>query len=101
MDSMRVTGITVSLELKHTTYGVPDAENRFVSLKAESPDGAAGLTIEDAITKSLEFHLGAWESLYAAELAAGRMKSDEFNARRTKVKARFAKLKTFLQENPE
>lgn len=98
---MHITGITVSLELKHSTYGGADAENRFVSLRAESPEGQAGLTVDDAVQKSLEFHLGAWESLYAAELAAGRMKSDEFNTRIAKVRTRFAKLKTYLQENPE
>ena len=96
MSEMKVTGMTVSLELKRSTYGGTDAENRFVSIHAEVPTGIEGLSLEEALAQSLQVHLTAWESLYSAELAAGRMKSDDYNARLVSVRKRTAKLSSFL-----
>ena len=54
---------------------------------------------DEALLRSLQMHLTAWESIYAAELAAKNISQDEFTARRESLHKRTAKLTTFLKEN--
>ena len=93
---MSITSMTVSLELKRSTYGGADAENRYVQLRAEVPTGADGLTPDEALVQSLTLHLKVWESLYGAEVAAGKIKTDEFNLKLERLRKRIAKLAAFL-----
>lgn len=101
MSALKITGLTVSLDLKRSTYGTGGApvEERFVSLRADVPTPADGVTLDEALLRSLQMHLTAWESIYAAELAAKNISQDEFTARRESLHKRTAKLTTFLKEN--
>ena len=97
--TLNITGLTVTLELKRSTYGADGpVSDRFVSLKAEVPTPADGVSLEDALARSLEMHLTAWESLYAAELAAGSITQDVFNEKRGRLRKRTAKLIAFMKE---
>lgn len=100
MSDLKITGITVSVELKRSTYGGAEAENRFASMRAEIPVGAAGLDANQALSESLDLHFKTWESLLAAEVTMGGMDSPTFTARLERARRRLDKLKAFLQENP-
>jgi hypothetical protein len=101
MSALKITGLTVSLDLKRSTYGTGGApvEERFVSLRADVPTPADGVSLDEALVRSMQMHLTAWESVYAAELAAKNMTQAEFTERRESLHKRTAKLITFLKEN--
>ena len=101
MSALKITGLTVSLELKRSTYGAGGApiEERFVSRRADVPTPADGVTIDEALVQSLQMHLAAWERVYAAELAAKLISQDEFTSRRENLRKRTAKLTAFMKEN--
>ena len=96
MNSMNITGITVSLEIKRSTYGGNDVENRYISIRAEVPEGLDGINVTQALEKSLELQLKAWEAIYGAELAAGKMKSDDFDVRLQRIRTRTSKVTSYL-----
>ena len=98
--ALKITGLTVSLELKRSTYGTggAPAEERFVSLHADVPTPADGVELEEALEQSLLMHLTTWESIYAAELAAKLISQEEFTSRREALRRRTTKLTTFLKE---
>lgn len=100
MTTMKITGMTVSLELKRSTYGQESAEDKFVALKADVPTPSEGLTLEEALEQSLTMHLTAWKSIYSSELAAKKISQDDFNARMASMTTRTNKILTYLKENP-
>ena len=106
MTKLKVTGVTISLEIKQSTYGGQEAVNRFVSFKTEIPAGTEGLDMNEACLESLQLHLAVWESLHAAELAEGKTNKSEFVERLKTVqerldilKKRTDKITTFLKES--
>lgn len=93
---LSIVSVTVSLETKQSTYGGNQAENRFISFKAEVPAGTEGITMDEALMASLDLHLKTFESLRGAELATGQLTKDSFNTTLTKVRSRYEKIKQFL-----
>lgn len=102
MSSLNITGVTISLELKRSTYGAGGApvEERFISLKAEVPTPAEGVTLEEALERSLAMHVTAWESLHAAELAGKATTKAEFLDQRSEFATRARKIVAILKEHP-
>lgn len=96
MDKLSVVSISVSLETKQSTYGGNQAENQFVSFRAEVPTGTEGITLDEALVASLDLHLKAFESLRGAELAKGLLPKERFDAILPKVRNRIEKIKHFL-----
>ena len=95
-----ITGITVSVDLKRSTYGVDrPVEGRFVSLRAELPEGAAQLTLDEAVEESLALHLAVWRSLYAAELASGGITRERYDFRMNKLTARIHDISNSIKED--
>lgn len=97
-NDLRITSITASIELKKSTYGGAEADNRFLSLKAEVPTDSPGLDLDAAFLAALDMHYKAWEAVMAAETTMGSMNSETYNARIQRATRRLAKFKTFLQE---
>ena len=59
--AMLITGMTVSLEFKQSTYGGEAAENLYINLQARVPDDEPGVTMEEALEQSLDLHLTAYD----------------------------------------
>lgn len=97
---MNIVSITVSMEFKHSTYGVDVAENRFVSFHAEVPEGDPSVTPEEALLDSLNLHLQAYKSLLSADLMGGQIKSDVYNAKMERITARMERIRAYLKETP-
>lgn len=95
---MSIVGVTVSLEFKSSTYGTPTAENHFINLKAEVPEGSPGITPGEALLQSLELHAKAYESLLMAELLGDHIQQAEFNTRIERIHKRFVKINAYLKE---
>ena len=96
--AMLITGMTVSLEFKQSTYGGEAAENLYINLQARVPDDEPGVTMEEALEQSLDLHLTAYESLLSSRLAAKAIRADIFNQKIASLRTRFSKLKTLLKE---
>ncbi len=95
MKRIPITGVTVSLEVKHMEYGA--GSGRFCSLRADLPEGGTtGLDFDEALLQSIEMHQQAWESVLSAEVAEKVISSTEFTERITAVRTRFAKLKALM-----
>lgn len=97
---MNIVGITVSMDFKHSTYGGNDAQDHFVSFRAETPEDDPGVTPEDALLTSLDLHLQAYKSLLSAELMGGQIKSEVYNAKMERITARMQRIRAFLKEAP-
>lgn len=97
---MKIVGITVSMEFKHSTYGVDAAQDHFISFRAEIPEGDPAITPEEALLDSLDLHLQAYKSLLSAELMGGQVKSDVYNAKMERITARMERIRAYLKETP-
>ena len=98
VNELRITSITASIELKKSTYGGAEADNRFLSMKAEAPTPEVGLDLDAAFLATLDLQFKAWESVMAAEVTMGTMSSETYSTRIQRATRRLAKFKTFLQE---
>ena len=95
---LKVTGMTLSLDLKDLTYG--SGSSRFCNMKAEAPEGSEGVDLSDIdelVDQSLDMHLAMWESLSIAKYAAGEVTGADTVAAITKAKNRVKKMREHLK----
>lgn len=92
-----LVGVTVSLEVSDAVYG--QGKKRFAAFKAETP-AETPATLDQALQASLNLHLAAFESVFAAIVCGGGMPVEEYNQARAMFKARRAKLAEIFTKHP-
>jgi len=94
----RVVSVTVSLEISDSNYG--NGGKRFVSLRAEVPPEQEAASLNESLTTSLDLHLAAFESVYAAMVAGGSLESANYNDARALFQRRMGIIKANFAANP-
>ena len=96
---MKVTGMTVSLKINDTEYG--RGSERFVSLKAEAPEGERGADLTDfegVLEKVMALSLQTWEAIQASRFSGGEIGADELKKLVDVGRKRTAKVVTYLKD---
>lgn len=98
----KLVGVTVSLEVSDAVYG--NGAKRFAAFKAETP-AESPATLDEALQESLNLHLAAFESVFAAIVSSNGMPVEDYNKARANFKARRSKIAEIfakhLIESPE
>jgi hypothetical protein len=99
-----LVGVTVSLEVSDASYGT--GTKHYAAFKAETPAWARDFadqptaSLDEALAASLDLHLAAFESVYAAIVAAGGIPVEDYNKRRASFKSRRAAIAAIFAKHP-
>lgn len=105
---MKITSVTVSLKVNDTDYG--RGSERFISLRADTPEGVDGTDLQnfdDILDRILTLNLQVWEGVQGSRFTGGVIKAEEVKnlvlrgRRRTDQVLKFLKQRGNDATNPE
>lgn len=95
MKELPITAVVVSLEISDKVYGT--GNTHFVSLRAEANDGdEQTLSLDEAMSQSLDMHLRCFESALSAKLSAGTITGADYETGIRRFVTRIAKVRRYL-----
>ena len=97
MNPFRMVGVTVSLEVSDAVYG--SGTKRYAAFKAETP-AEQPATLDQALQASLDLHLAAFESVFAAIVSGGGISVEDYNKARAQFKNRRTKIGEIFAKHP-
>lgn len=96
MAKMPITSITVGLDVRDMEYGA--GNGRFIHLKADTPQGTEGLSMEDAFDQSMDMLAEAWKTVIAARFADKSIDGTTTKNSLTVVLGRLEKIRKYIKE---
>lgn len=100
MNSLSVTGITVSIKVGDMDYG--KGSERFISLRSEAEEGSSPeLSYDDVIEQALLLCGQAWVAAQASRYAEGVIGATDLKEALSKQKTRTDKVLNFLRGENE
>lgn len=76
MGALTIHGVTVSVDFGDKNYG--NGNGRFMSASTKIPEGAEGMSPDQAMKDGVELYLTAWQTMLQTRYATGEINLDEY-----------------------